>query len=267
MKFIEFFLFILVANLTFATELSPKKTSVKRKILATVDEGYLEADSIPEEISFDTWVKKNPEWNVPQKSFVFHRDRGVSLIQRLQLDNDLCHLHAPIVAQHYLVGMNQAGFRPTARISFRGPSNGYTDQVLKAIIKPGSVVASTDFGRCEEWLVNFGPGIITQFAVEQNFLKCQQAIGKHTSKTLGYHAMLVIGSRRTTDGELRLLLQNWWYENQFIEIDETYWENSMTHVVFVKTPQTAIPSDIPTTNAPYAVTTVDRTAMLPETFD
>ena len=77
----------------------------------------VDADTIPPEHSFDTFVSKHPTWGLPT-SFVVFRDHPQlagknSLIQRVQTHGP-CAIHAPVVWQHYLVAMQNA--KPVATV-------------------------------------------------------------------------------------------------------------------------------------------------------
>ena len=70
--------------------------------------------------------------------------------------------------------------------------------------------------------------------------------------------MLVVGNRVDRCGATRLLLQNWWREKQFVEVDEAYYESCKGSLaLYVTTPQPHIPSSFDTTNAVFSVSTVD----------
>lgn len=242
----------------------------------------LSSPNPPYEISINSWMMFHSEWRKSAKSYVID-----PLIQRVQSDHGLCYLHAAIVAQHYLVSRATERERrytidipkfvrsslPTQMLESHIFSNGGCPmQVLHAILQPKSITSSTDFARCEEWLPLYGPGVITQWQIEPAFFEHKDNdvfLGQHSGSPIAnhYHSMLVIGSRRTATGELRLLLQNWWRDLQFLEVDETYWDASRAHVVFVKTPQEAIPSQFATTRDFYAETSVDLPTQEERTFD
>jgi hypothetical protein len=63
-----------------------------------------------------------------------------------------------------------------------------------------------------------------------------------TGKTIGFHAMVLVGHRyEKCKNKLYFLLQNWWKNKQFIEVDEDYLEISGANITFIKTPQFSIP--------------------------
>ena len=109
-----------------------------------------------------------------------------------------------------------------------------------------------------------GPLLLPSWAVTKDFHANNKNwcyIGECLTAKLnpvGQHAMLVVGSRSTRTGELRLLLQNWWRHKQFVEVDEEYYNSCMvSRARFVDTPQPHIPPQLDTTNAVFSVSTVD----------
>eukprot|EP01125_Pyxidicula_operculata_P022573 TRINITY_DN9356_c0_g1_i1.p1 TRINITY_DN9356_c0_g1~~TRINITY_DN9356_c0_g1_i1.p1 ORF type:complete len:101 (-),score=14.17 TRINITY_DN9356_c0_g1_i1:23-289(-) len=69
--------------------------------------------------------------------------------------------------------------------------------------------------------------------------------------------MALVGYRKVGD-KVFYLLQNWWKKKQFVEVDEEYLENSFANVYFVETPQTEIPSNLPTQTGKYFELKIDR---------
>jgi CRISPR/Cas system endoribonuclease Cas6 (RAMP superfamily) len=68
-----------------------------------------------------------------------------------------------------------------------------------------------------------------------------------------YHAMVLVGMRRV-DNKWRLLLQNCWYEMQFVEVSIEDFVSSGTKVVWVMHKQTKIPDMVPILRAVHAET-------------
>ena len=58
--------------------------------------------------------------------------------------------------------------------------------------------------------------------------------------------MIIIGVRSDENGRKYYLLQNWWKEKQFVEIDYEYLKVCQPTLYYVKTPQTKIPDEFPT---------------------
>ena len=65
--------------------------------------------------------------------------------------------------------------------------------------------------------------------------------------------MVLIGCRTDeASGRKLYLLQNWWKNKQFVEVDAEYLKQCGVTMYFVETPQTCIPDIFPTTAAKYA---------------
>lgn len=91
-----------------------------------------------------------------------------------------------------------------------------------------------------------GPGLVTQFKVDQNFAThnsfgIDNTSERHDRSTAlpGSHCMVLIGMRKTlVDGvaEYHYLLQNSWKDNYFIECSAAYAESCDAIVEFVQEP-------------------------------
>jgi hypothetical protein len=233
--------------------------------------------SIPRQLSFNRFVKQHPQW-VSGKSFVFFRDhpavKGKNvLIQREQIFGT-CAIHAPVVLQHYLVALANEGNMPTISIPrwirkhapklvLDGIVFGdgtHANQILKHILLPDSVVHECLFNEIPLILFSHGPVLLPLWAVTDEFqdFKKWRHVGASTATVTGYHAMIAVGERLSSSGKRRLLLQNWWRKNQFVEVGEDYYESNMgSHAMYVKTPQPSIPALFDTTDAVFSVSTVD----------
>jgi hypothetical protein len=104
----------------------------------------------------------------------------------------------------------------------------------------------------ESWnkLVKYGPALVSYFRLEERFLNFRQDDAENPilpffqgriqreyifengtmtkDKRKGkvkYHAMVLVGMRRV-DNKWRLLLQNWWYDMQFVEVSIEYFGSS-----------------------------------------
>ena len=70
--------------------------------------------------------------------------------------------------------------------------------------------------------------------------------------------MLVVGYRQSAREGLRFLLQNWWREKQFVEVDETNFKLcNETAVAFVMTRQMRFPTGFDVTGDAFAVCAAD----------
>ncbi|KAJ9462498.1 hypothetical protein DIPPA_25573 [Diplonema papillatum] len=104
----------------------------------------------------------------------------------------------------------------------------------------------------------YGIGLVSTFAVEPAF---QQADGTSydgalTEKSLGQHAMAVVGHRKE-DNKHYFLLQNWWIEKQFVEVSQDYLASSGASVSFVTKAVSEIPINYPTVSGAYSLETED----------
>jgi hypothetical protein len=223
--------------------------------------------------SFDAFCKIVGEWSCSKNSYVFHRDHPkVSskdvLVQRAQLSG-LCYIHGPDMLQHYLVSMNsdKAGMIDISKLihdtfdakqleeHIFNDHGGSSDVMLKYILEPNSVIASTDILNIEERLQEHGPLLVARFQVHVNFHEDNGTFiyhGKPEGKTKGLHAMILIGTRKDGNGKRLFLLQNWWKQKQFVEVDEEYLGACEPILFFVRTPQFSIPEEFPTNFAFYA---------------
>ena len=132
-------------------------------------------------------------------------------------------------------------------------------------------------------LGRYGPALVSYFQLEESFLSFRQDDAQRPvlpffqgkvqveyflddgtltkDKTKGkvkYHAMVFVGMRRV-DGKWRLLLQNWWYDMQFVEVSVEYFVSSGAELVWASYKQTKIPDKVPILCSVHAETfTEDR---------
>ena len=116
--------------------------------------------------------------------------------------------------------------------------------MLRSILQEGSLTISGNINTYRQQLRDFGPGLVSLFGVHEDFI--DRLVHKHHGRPrgnfVGRHCMVMIGSATDpTSGKSIYLLQNFWKQKQFIEIDEEYLKYSGALVHFVETPQTCIP--------------------------
>eukprot|EP00634_Sargassococcus_sp_CCMP2135_P008617 CAMPEP_0198649432 /NCGR_PEP_ID=MMETSP1467-20131203/4274_1 /TAXON_ID=1462469 /ORGANISM="unid. sp., Strain CCMP2135" /LENGTH=103 /DNA_ID=CAMNT_0044385225 /DNA_START=15 /DNA_END=326 /DNA_ORIENTATION=- len=58
--------------------------------------------------------------------------------------------------------------------------------------------------------------------------------------------MALVGARRDENDNVFFLLQNWWLEKQFVEVDLEYLKACGATLYFVETPQLSVSTDFPT---------------------
>ena len=71
------------------------------------------------------------------------------------------------------------------------------------------------------------------------------------------HAMVLVGARKE-GGKHYFLLQNWWKQKQFVEVDVDCLKSRGATVYFVETPQTKIPKSFPQTHGIFAENEMDK---------
>ena len=219
----------------------------------------------PDMQTLDQFYQKVPAWSDRKQSYVFFRDdprlllREDVLVQRAQLSG-LCYIHAPNVLQHYLVSLHQktpAGMVDILRLIrdtftaeeleahiFRNDGQS-SSSMLKRILEPGSKIISTHLNFVEQNLKEFGPLLVSGFSVFPDFQQpssVHHGLPEGTRK--GSHAMIIIGVRKTAERDF-YLLQNWWRNQPFVEVDKQYMIECEPSCWYVPTPQERIPDRLP----------------------
>ena len=224
---------------------------------------------IPSDVeALDASIAKSAEWKAA--SAYIHPSVLEYPAQRVQRSG-LCYIHAPEVLQHYLVSMQNkanAGMINMAemiRDTWNGEQltrhifdikGGNGRAMLKQILQPNSIVAAAGTMQYRLFLEQYGPALVSTFAVHDEFLDVHG--GKSFGGTVsglfkGHHAMVLIGVRIDQNTQQQwFLLQNWWPNMQFVEVSESYLKSAGATVYFVETPQSSIPTAFPTYTALYA---------------
>jgi hypothetical protein len=99
-----------------------------------------------------------------------------------------------------------------------------------------------------EYLQRYGPALVSEFEVHDDFSddSVHHHYGSTTGKSMGMHAMVMVGARKDATHGWCFLLQNWWKNKQFDEVNETYLQRSRALVFFIKTPQDRMNTSLPT---------------------
>jgi hypothetical protein len=224
-------------------------------------------------------------------AFTVFAHHKITIKQRRQLSRS-CFLQAPIVLQAYLI--NKHTQRPADMIDmskyvrhylptkclekYLSKGSGDSFKFLASILhgkngkfRGNAGVLSVDVPLETEdvpWLFKklkqFGPALITNFHVEEDFIRGTRVIfnGEPTFETSHdselRHAMLLVGIRMDpVTGEWRLLLQNWWRNKQFIEVSLGYMAECEAKVYFIMTPQERMMSNVEHHSQNFAESTVD----------
>lgn len=250
--------------------------------------GDTTCDTVPEDVQrFD--AATFPGWQEKDTSFVLWRDQLSGVPHQRVQKSRLCYVHAPVVAQRYLVLLNQQQqahqqqqaddlqprhdpgqidmskfirrYFSAAELDSHvfSDSGGSTKTTVKRILVPGTQVlhynysqSPTDF---ETILRQYGPAVIAHFQVDEAFCRGSGPFISASARggaVKGGHAMLVVGCRWNEKRQLRLLVQNWWKDKQFVEVDLAYLRASEAELVFVETPQPHIPDKYELTTTVYA---------------
>ena len=115
-------------------------------------------------------------------------------------------------------------------------------EILRDILQPEHSLLMTNVSILGN-LRNYDVGLISSMKIHSDFFTEKTLFyGSPEGVFIGYHAMVLIGWRKTKNGEIVYLVQNNWISKQFIEIDEEYLRKSAAVIIFVRTPQTDIPS-------------------------
>lgn len=101
-------------------------------------------------------------------------------------------------------------------------------------------------------LTTFGPALVSFFSTHKSFMEADRTtyVGAQDQEPcLGQHAMVMVGWTREGG---RYLLQNWWQDKQFVEVDLAYVASRGGHLVWVMQP-VENNSPWPTLRAPVAL--------------
>ena len=179
----------------------------------------------------------------PTGAHVFSNEEFPGYI-KLQMVNDvktcmqrwqqsrLCYMHAPVVLQYYAIwhslllkgtrsskhGVMDVARYIAERFSSRqleqhvfDDSGGSSKQFLEAILEPSSILTATDPTRFTKYLSLYGPGLVSNFKVFEDFKN--ETVHKHHGMPVGLssgqHAMVLVGARTAVGGHKFFLLQNW----------------------------------------------------------
>ncbi|CAE7840620.1 unnamed protein product [Symbiodinium sp. CCMP2592] len=243
----------------------------KQRLRRLVLEGEHSQSVLDDSNSFTRLLNLLPSWR-DNLSYVAFRDDGrisCGLLERVQLSG-LCYMHAPVVLQAYLVAMQATGtskmldladyirkYRTAKELEdhiFRD-EGGSSQAFLREILSNSSgvvdfscrslvdeIVGQAIIKRIVSNLKEFGPALVSGFMVTENFLdaKIHQYFGQDNSNEVGLHAMVLVGHRKD-GGQDRFLLQNWWSDKGFIEVDAEYLAGQRASLVFVQSDQPDIP--------------------------
>lgn len=195
-------------------------------------------------------------------------------IQRYQ-KSKLCYLHAVTMVQYYAIcffcvknglpiqhSVLNIGFyikknfnpkRLERHIIYNNGGNSFLE--LKMILEQDSKYNHVYFDTEEDVvpliitnLRKYGPALVSNFNVQDDFgnVHKRKHYGTITREPNDNgHAMVLVGYREE-DGKHYFLLQNWWLEKQFVEVDIDYLSSCSPSLHWVTTEQKGIPKELPT---------------------
>jgi hypothetical protein len=208
------------------------------------------------------------DWD--QNTFLFFRDShaisAATLVHRVQITNRCDFLHAPVVAFHYLhclQGRSRGGTlqlqdlilntrvldaNTKARVLFHTQKQAAncmsSRDVFQRLIGPNCEYEQvTDFARVPDLVRKYGVGLVSGFEVTAAFCSGRQCVytkedikqaRESDAIVIGKQSMVIIGYRTLEDGTLRILMQNWWSNKQWMECDEFYFLHARAILFFAK---------------------------------
>jgi hypothetical protein len=184
----------------------------------------------------------------------------------------LCYLHAPVVLEHYLIAIATGGKNSCTYdigkyeahvlsgehlVNFiledKGGSSRDTLNELCGLTKVDDVKCYTIPDKedgslysvtCQLILerVSLSPALISVFRVYPDFGQTSAVSfsglpAQNDNVSLSdveRHSMVLIGARKTSEGEYYFLLQNWWQGRYFIEVSGEYMHHCQAQITFVK---------------------------------
>lgn len=217
--------------------------------------------------AFVTFLSTHPAWGGVD-SWVAFRDHPLlknkpsAYVERIQSDNGLSYLNAPIVLQHYLVSMqldSLVGMVDLVKYLRQSMGHeelknhivhgfGQSSLVFLQHLFPASSVDSfltveVKNPEVTKFLQEYGPALVTGFGVRPDFQDEKNSVFVNISsaEAQGNHALLLIGFRREYN-ELRFLLQNWWTSKPFVEVSVGYLAACGASLTFSTIPRLEIPT-------------------------
>ena len=243
--------------------------------------------TVPENVQSFAKFSAGKPWADATQSFVFHRDhktqqeRPPSLVQRVQLSG-LCYLHAPAVMRHYLLSMTTrepVGMIDLTKLVRSYPPQDLLGHLLENRGAPSSDVLRKFVGTSCRWrpyaadrvtrehLESYGPALVHGFTAYPDFMDPHKWLyvgSPAAEKSVGKHAMVLIGIRIDDSAGTRFLLQNWWPSNQFVEVDVDYMLACDASITFVKGTPAANIKGLEEITSLFAETTSDAPDCLSE---
>jgi hypothetical protein len=192
-----------------------------------------------------------------QQSIFF--TKGIPEIQRIQ-NTACCYLHASI-AMHYYLTNGQYGMIDLTKFILKSSSEvikkyirgegGSSINVLENMLQENSKFEYMSSSESNENFIkifdNYGPFLVSQFRVTEDFIKAVNGINydftETPTKSLSdqnpeeKHAMVIVGYRCMNE-KLILLVQNWWRSCPFFITTRSFLDYHRALIVYCTTKQT-----------------------------
>jgi hypothetical protein len=127
-----------------------------------------------------------------------------------------------------------------------GDSQVYMESLL---LTDSTLTSSVPMEWYGDYLRLYGPALVSRFKVHEDFSSHHSVhhhYGKKSGKYIGRHAMVLVGARKDVMHGWCFLLQNWWFNKQFVEVSAEYLQSCGATVLFILTPQDHMNKDLPT---------------------
>ena len=240
-------------------------------LLSTDHTGTVTADVM----TFEQALEILPQqWSKSSTSYIFYRDDpgcidgNCVFLQRVQLTKN-CFIHAAAMLQYCLMSRSKRNAQTGAIIDIKVfirdisrslepyifDKGGKISEVFNEIVLGDPKFHWTEFKDIDaQWLKNYGPGVLT-FGVRNETLvfgSNESLIyrGIPTGEIGSFHSVLIIGVRMERDSRL-FLIQNWWPEQQVVEIREDYAIASNGKAFFIKDQDLIVREGLPWTKQKY----------------
>ncbi len=228
-------------------------------------------------LSYDHAIKRLPEWDDPQNSYIFYRDdkdlvdKKDVLLQRVQ-NSGICFMYASIMLQHCLIAKFNTTVTSPPILDINKYLRDHLDNrgIVKYLYNMGgspieflrdleyqSVCLPIELDKIDEKLMRkHGPLLLdhfgitngpVQFGTNNNLVYTSNFTGEVT----GSHVMLIVGVRPTGTSRC-FLVQNWWRPYQFVEICKEAVRSANGTMHRVRLPKYYISDNLPQTNDLYS---------------
>lgn len=238
------------------------------RLMRLVSHGlYIRRNATPSDGGLHMW--NDTEFPGYRAEDVFFLKHPNALVQTYQHGPGLSGMHAPAMVQHYALVRNNRSAPMLDVVSY--VRNNVTGNALKShifgsldydsatflsrILAPCSRISYSVKGDgVRQDYDDYGPGLVHNMMLQEDFtnMSVRKHYGRPHGRLIGRHSMALVGHRfDKKKRKLYYLLQNWWKEKQFVEVDMDYLIMCGAYIRFIQTPQDAIPNGLASTYFKY----------------